>query len=143
MRKVHPRIYQGDSGDLNVLGKQRPDIPITLFVNVGALNYVPPNRFAVHMPMLDMAGMNDWEHVVSVALLAAEEVARGGLLFVNCDVGVSRSVVFCGMVLAVLEGADMDNDMLARVEHGFMPPLFGLWQEARLALNSQLRARPK
>lgn len=131
MRKVHPRIYQGDSSDLNVLGKVRQDIPITLFVNVGHVNYIPPNRFAVHLPMLDGVGVNDWDKVVSVALLATEEVARGGLLFVNCDVGISRSVVFCAMVLAILEGRDMDDEMLARVEHGYMPPLFGLWNEAR------------
>ena len=137
MRKLTSSIYQGDISDLNVLGKQRQDIPITLFVNVGSTNYVPPDRFAIHLPMRDEAdGVNDWEKVVSLALLAAEEVARGGLVFVNCDAGISRSVTFVGMLISILDGVPMDDALMVRLRYApGIEPLEALWKEAGQALS--------
>jgi len=141
VRVITPHIYQGDISDLNVFGKLRTDIPITMFVNVGSTNYIPPNRYAIHFPMRDEVQVNDWEKICSLAQLAAEEVRRGGLLFVNCDAGISRSVIFVGMVMSLVDGIDMDDKLFQQLRLApSMDPFEPLWEEARRAIKPYVPA---
>jgi len=114
MRNLYPNLWQGDISDLNIL--KTPNgraLGFTLAVNVGSTNFLPPDVFAVHLPLKDVGERmaNDWRKVAEVVLLIVREIGHGGKVLITCDAGVSRSIVVAGMVIATLRGVPMDEDL--------------------------------
>lgn len=136
MRAIRPYLVQGDIRDLNLLNEPevRKKYAFTLAINVGSTNFLPKNMFAVHLPMMDGERRedNDWDAILVVADVAVAEIARGGKVFVSCDAGLSRSVVFAAMVIALYEDRPMDDALMAEVGGD---PLLGLWRTAHEYLD--------
>ena len=136
MRELRPGLFQGDISDLNLLklDDARTKLKFTLVVNVGSTNFIPPNIWAVHVPMMVSSREedNDWQKVIHTVSLAGGEVERGGKVLVTCDAGISRSAVFCGLVISWMEGIPMDDKLLQRMKNRnpAIDPLPELWAEA-------------
>lgn len=154
MRLIAKGLYQGDISDLNLLREESQRKKFTLTVNVGSTPWVPRGIPSFHVPMTDLVSdddpqrtLNDWPLVVAVARIAAAETLRGGRVLVTCDAGLSRSVVFCAMVLVVLgEGSMVETHlapgnrtinvtMLLRVRAPGSDPSYTLWHDAAKALE--------
>lgn len=131
MRELIPGLWQGDISDLQVLKDHdtRKRLGFTLAVNVGSTNFLPPNIWAIHLPMKDSweEEDNDWQMVIHTVSPAVSEIERGGKVLVTCDAGLSRSIVFCGLVISWLEGIPMDDELLRRIKDPYMDPLEQLW----------------
>ena len=140
---VEGKLYQGDIGDLNVLKipETRDRLGFTLAVNVGHTPFVPRGVRTIYLIMQDRTGYeaNPWDLILDVAALVAGEILRGGKVLVTCDAGLSRSVVFCGIVLAFMERRPMDAELFDRVSTDFTLP--ELWDNAARAIA--LRAAPE
>jgi hypothetical protein len=138
MRQLRPYLYQGDDSDLNLLKLEliRKKYGLTLAINVGSMNFVPRGMFSIHLPMVDdTLNTNDWIRVLEVLSLAVDEIHHGGKILVSCNAGLSRSVVFAGMLISVLERKPMDDELMQRVRSPVMDPLPELWAHARNALQ--------
>lgn len=146
MRQVSEGIYQGDTSDLNSLKLEavRAHYGITLAVNVGSTPFVPMGVPTLYVPMADITDradpqrpLNKWPLIIDAAKMAAREIRRGGRVFINCDAGLSRSVVFTGLLIAVLQNIPMDENLLTmvRVAPG-MEPSCALWDDATEALQA-------
>src|SRR2546428_613789 len=98
MRLLRLGLYQGDVSDLNLLKlvEVRAKYNFTLSVNVGSTNFVPRDMYAIHLPMKDTGKVedNDWDRILELVRLVANEVLAGGKVLVNCDMGLNRSVIF-------------------------------------------------
>jgi hypothetical protein len=139
IREVFSGLYQGDIRDLNRAGRERA--PFDLFVNVGSTNWLPPDQYAIHYPMIDgpwpgkpsRVKENDWEALVGLAQLIVGNLRNGRKVLVTCDAGLSRSVVMCGMVIAILKSIPMSEDLKTAVRTP-TPPSIDLWDEAQRAV---------
>lgn len=153
-------LYQGNIQDLNKLkpryvkdpdfGRIKVTHPFTLVVNVGSTNWLPPDTYAVHFPMVDgpptgpnnpSVKENDWDRVYDLAIHIVSELLGGGTVLVTCDVGVSRSVTLCGMVLAILRDVPMDENLLATIRSPIARPSEELWKAASKRCNASIVQR--
>ena len=136
MRQIRAYLWQGDISDLNVL--KLPEVQkkygFTLAVNVGSTNFLPRDMFAVHLPMMDDSRLerNDWTRICVLLRLVLEEIKHGGKVFVSCDFGLSRSIVFSGMLISVIERRPMDDQLMKELGGD---PLPELWQNAANAMK--------
>ena len=73
---------------------------------------------------------NDWSKIEAALRLALHEIERGGVVFVVCDAGVSRSVTFSGMVIAAVEHRRMDYRLADEIRSAIADPLHELWKTA-------------
>lgn len=138
MRQLRLYLWQGDASDLNVLKlpEVREKYGLTLAVNVGSINFVPRDMFAVHLPMVDdTVNVNDWPRVLRVLRLVVDEIHHDGKVFVSCDAGLSRSIVFAGMLISILERRPMDDALIQEIRSPVGDPLPELWAHARNALQ--------
>ena len=137
MRRIREYLWQGDISDLNVLNL--PDVrkkyDFTLAVNVGSTNFLPKDMFAVHLPMMDDSRLeaNDWLRIFILMRLVLEEIEHGGRVFVSCDAGLSRSVVFSGMLISAIRQRPMDDQLMKEVGGD---PLPALWRNAADAMKT-------
>ena len=138
MREIFAGLWQGDIGDLNALklANEKHFLKFTLAINVGSTPFVPRDVQTVYFPMRDEsdAKLNDWERAVDYVKLAVREIRRGGKVLVTCDAGISRSVVFAGMVTALYKELPMDDKLMQALRHPCDPPLEGLWKSGQKAL---------
>ena len=131
MRRLRRYLYQGDNSDLPFWNEKAG---VTLAVNVGHLPMYPAaGKYMIHSPMMDLESpqANNWLRIGDVLRLAVKEVECGGVVFVACDVGASRSVVFSGMVIAAVEHRRMDARLLDEIRSPIAEPLPGLWRTAK------------
>lgn len=131
MRELRPGLWQGDVHDLNSLKDRKHTF--TLAVNVGSTNWLPPDMFTVHFPMKDGDGAleNDWTLLIPLAYYVANIVRTGKRVLCNCDAGISRSIVFCGIVISILESRSMDLELMYEISTSqTLPPHRELWEEA-------------
>ena len=138
MREIFAGLWQGDISDLNLLkqSEARETLKFTLTINVGSTPFVPRDVQTVYFPMRDESDLklNDWERAVEYVKLAVREIRRDGKVLVTCDAGISRSVVFAGMVTALYKELPMDDKLMQALRHPRDPPLEGLWKSGQKAL---------
>jgi protein-tyrosine phosphatase len=138
MRRLRSYLYQGDVSDLNVLKDPviREKYSLTLVVNVGSTPFVPRDLPTIYLPMRDESvnAANDWLRVIRVLRLVIDEVRSGGKVFVNCDAGISRSVVFSAMLISALEHRMMDDELMQEIRATLSEPLHALWVNGYNAL---------
>ena len=139
MKHMREGLWQGDSGDLKALLSRevRDKLRFTLIVNVGHSPYLPLDVQTVYFPMQDSDAWkdNDWDRAVYYVRLVYDEIRRRqGKVLVVCDAGLSRSVVFCGMVMSLLTRNRMSEPKL---KQKLMNPFVmeGLWQNAAEAME--------
>jgi len=140
MRKLRSYLWQGDVGDLKPFhgqGGQKlaEKYGITLAIHVGHTSFVPFGFPTIYLPMRDESGpkANDWPRIIRTLSFARDEIHGGGRIIVVCDAGLSRSIVFAAMLINLIEGRRMDDDL--RDELGG-DPLDGLWNNATKALSA-------
>ena len=147
MRALRPYLFQGNITDLNMLPRNIGDFhsggptvaekyDITLAINVGSTPFVPRDLPTVYLPMFDdpKPKANDWRKIINVLRLAVEEIHLGGKVFLNCDAGISRSIIFAGMLIAVIERRPMDDELMQEIRSPVNGPLLELWKNANDAL---------
>jgi len=141
MRHLLPWLYQGDVSDLNVLKgedglKIAEKYGITLAVHVGYMPFVPRGFPTIYLPMLDdpRPKANNWRRVLNVLRLVVDEIHQGGRVLVTCDAGISRSIVFSGMLISVITGQAMNDELMQEIRAPSDEPLRELWKNAENAL---------
>ena len=135
MKRLRSYLLQGDISDLNLfkLPGIREKYDITLAVNVGSTNFVPPDMYAVHLPMMDdsLPQQNDWPKVIRLLYFVVDEIHHGGKVLIACDAGLSRSIVLCGMLISVIEHRPMDSGLMRELGGD---PLLALWEHGANAI---------
>jgi len=145
MRRLRPWLFQGDVSDLNALPVNLADTTgrtvaekywITLAVNVGSTPFVPRGIPTIYLPMLDdpRPKANNWRRVLNVLRLVVDEIHQGGRVLITCDAGISRSVVFSGMLIRVITGQAMNDELMQEIRAPSDEPLRELWKNAENAL---------
>mgnify|MGYP001581389398 CR=1 FL=1 len=144
MREIIPGLWQGDISDLNVLKLEtaRKNLGFTLAINVADIAFVPPHVPTIVIPMQDVETLTDpcrelnpWPVIVDSVTLALDELERGGKILVACAAGLSRSVTFIAMMLALRNGLDMREDRTKLMEIVGGMPSYTLWDDAANALE--------
>lgn len=139
MRKLRDGLYQGDFSDFHLFKslpneKREPNSRIDLGVHVGTTAFVPPGLYAIHFPMYDdtyPTQKNDWTLLVPLVYYIADVIRAGKRVLINCDAGISRSVVLAAMVISILDVRPMDDKLMYEIAlNEDLPPHQDLWKEA-------------
>lgn len=154
MRQLRPGLYQGDFSDFHLFktvpnDKRKPEEQVDLGIYVGSTAFVPPGLHAIHFPMIDdyPSTMNNWFLLTRLADFAADVVRSGKRVLISCDAGISRSVIFSGMVISLLENRIMDEKLMYELAIGSgnenLLPYPPLWNEAAKEMEKYRSNKPE